>query len=123
MEIVYKSEKIKKQCTSVKTAKKLFGGDERLAMKLLSTIQSLEQAETIKDIIVLPTYHFHSLKDKGRKNLEGYYAIDVGTRKQPWRIIMQPLNDRKEPFASSTIDQIAGIVRIVEISEVSKHYE
>lgn len=71
MEIVYKSEKIKKQCTSVKTAKKLFGGDERLAMKLLSTIQSLEQAETIKDIIVLPTYHFHSLKDKGRKKLEG----------------------------------------------------
>lgn len=64
-----------------------------------------------------------SLKDKGRKKLEGYYAIDVGTRKQPWRIILQPLNDRKEPFASSTIDQIAGIVRIVEISEVSKHYE
>lgn len=45
------------------------------------------------------------------------------SRREPWRIILQPLDDNGEPFVPCNIDEIASSVKIVEISEVSKHYE
>ena len=102
MELVYASETLKSQCAN---------------------INALQQAETLKDIIVQPTFHFHKLKNKGRKKLEGYFAIDVKSRKDQWRIILQPLNENEKPYVPCNMDQIAGKVSIVEISEVSKHYE
>ena len=82
MELVYASDKVKNQCTSVKAAKKLFGGDTILTTSLLARINALE-----------------------------------------WRIVLQPLDANKEPFTPCYIDQISSYVRIVEITEVSKHYE
>ncbi len=55
--------------------------------------------------------------------MEGYFAIDVKTIKEPWRIILQPLDENKVPYDPCNIDEIAGYVKIVEIREVSKHYE
>ena len=123
MELVYATDKVETQCTSVKAAKKLFGGDVMLARSLLARINALKEADTIKDIIVQPTFHFHKLENKNGKNLEGYFAIDVKTRREQWRIILQPLDENKNPYQPCNIDQIAGVVKIVEISEVSKHYE
>lgn len=123
MELVYVSETLKSQCTSVKAAKKLFCGDSKLTLSLLSRINALQQAEVLKDIVVQPNFHFHKLRNKGGRNLEGYFAIDVKSRKDKWRIILQPLDENEEPYIPCNIDQIAGKVRIVEISEVSKHYE
>lgn len=123
MELVYVSETLKSQCTNVKAARKLFHGDSQLSVSLLSRINALQQAEVLKDIVVQPTFHFHKLKNKGGKNLKGYFAIDVKSRKDQWRIILQPLNENEKPYIPCNIDQIAGKVRIVEISEVSKHYE
>ena len=123
MELQYVSEKIKIQCTSVKAAKKLFGGDNVLVTSLLARINALEKADTIKDIIVQPTFHFHNLSNKNGRNLEGFFAIDVKSRREQWRIILQPLDENKNPFNPCYIDQISSYVRIVEITEVSKHYE
>ena len=123
MELVYISDKVKNQCTSVKAAKKLFNGDEALTTSLLARINALESANTIKDIIVQPTFHFHNLKNKNGRDLEGYFAIDVKSRKEKWRIILQPLDDDKKPYVPCYIDQIAYSVKIIEITEVSKHYE
>ncbi|MBD5470054.1 MAG: hypothetical protein HDR19_02745 [Lachnospiraceae bacterium] len=123
MELVYVTDKVETQCTSVKAAKKLFGGDAMLARSLLARINALKEADTIKDIIVQPTFHFHKLENKNGKNLEGYFAIDVKTRREQWRIILQLLDESKNPYQPCNIDQIAGVVKIVEISEVSKHYE
>ena len=38
------------------------------------------------------------------------------------RIILEPLDENKEPYNPCNIDEIAQYVRIVEITEVSKHY-
>ena len=76
MELVYASGKVKTQCTSVKAAKKLFGGDTVLATSLLARINALEKADTIKDIIVQPTFHFHNLGNKHGRDLRGFFAID-----------------------------------------------
>ena len=94
-----------------------------MVRSLLARINAIENAETIKDIIVQSTFRFHALKNKNGNNLKGYFAIDVKSIKDPWRIILQPLNDQKEPFDPCNIDEIADVVRIVEVSEVSKHYE
>ena len=123
MELVYASDKIKAQCTSVKAARKLFGGDTVLATSLLARINALESADTIRDIIVQPTFHFHNLGNKHRRDLQGFFAIDVKSRQEQWRIILQPLDENKKPYDTCYIDQISSYVRIVEITEVSKHYE
>lgn len=73
----------------------------------------------IKDIIVMPTFRFHKLNGK----LEGFFAIDVKTRRDKWRIILQPLNEEENVFDPCNIDEIAAAVKIVEIREVSAHYE
>lgn len=87
MKVEYGSGKVKEQCTDIRKATRLFGGDRALALKLLSRINALEQATVIQDIIV------------------------------------QPLDDEGNPFIPCNIDEISGTVRIVEIREVSKHYE
>ena len=75
MDLVYTDTKTEEQCTSLKAAKKLFGGNQALANSLLARINAMKQADTIKDIIVQPTFHFHKLENKGGRNLEGYFAI------------------------------------------------
>ena len=123
MEVLYASKKVEQQCTSVKAAKKLFGGDAALTTSLLARVNALREAETLKDIIVQPHFSFHKLTNKSGRNLEGYFAIDVKTHRDQWRIILQPLNSDKSPFQPCYIDQIADCVKIIEVMEVSKHYE
>ena len=102
MRIIYSNIKTERQCKSLKEATKLFGGDKRLATS-----------------IVMPTFRFHKLNGK----LEGFFAIDVKTRRDKWRIILQPLNEEENVFDPCNIDEIAAVVKIVEIREVSAHYE
>ena len=123
MEVIYATEKLKIQCTSHREAKKLFGGNDSLAVSLLARINALVVADNLKDIILQPTFHFRNLKNKKGRDLESYFAIDVKSRKEKWRIILQPLNERQESYNPCNIDQIASKVKIVEVSEVSKHYE
>ena len=94
-----------------------------MTISLLARINSLESAEHIKDINVQPAFRFHSLKNKKGRNLEGFFAIDVKTIREPWRIILQPLDENKQPYVPCNIDEIADYVRVVEVMEVSNHYE
>lgn len=119
MDIKYKDSKTEQICTSIKAARKFFGGNDALARSLHARINSLNNANVIKDIIVLPPLHFHNLE--GERS--GFFAIDVKSRKDSWRIILQPLDQNEEPYIPCKIDEIAGIVQIVKVEEVSKHYE
>ena len=77
----------------------------------------------MKDIVVQPVLHIHPLVNKGRRRLDGYFAIDIAGRKCPWRLIAQPLDNNKEPFNPCNIDEIADVIEIVGVVEVSNHYE
>lgn len=123
MYIEYASNKVENQCTNLSEAKKLFGGNTPLAVSLLTRINAINAAENMKDIIVQPAFHFHKLTNKGNKKLEGYFAIDVKARKDAWRIILQPLDENKNPFVPCNIDEISDRVKYIEITEVSNHYE
>ena len=119
MKIIYANRKVEQLCTSVKAATKLFGGDRKMAASLLSRINAIEKASVIMDIIMMPTFRFHKLQGKLKK----YFAIDVKTSRDKWRIILQPLDETEKPFDPLNIDEIAMTVKIVEIREVSAHYE
>ena len=123
MDLKFATDKVEKQCTDLKVAKKLFGGNAILATSLFARITSLRSAENLKDIVVQKQFHFHKLENKGKKKYEGYFAIDVKTRKEPWRIILEPLDEEGKEYNPCNIDEIAGGVKIVRIEEVSNHYE
>ena len=123
MELVYATEKLEEVCTKEKVAIRFFNGDNQLAVKLLSRVNALKQAETLRDIVVQKQFHFHKLGNKGKRNLEGCFAMDVKSRANPWRVILQSLDDQGRTFIPCNIDEIAGTVKVVEIMEVSKHYE
>ncbi|MBE6007351.1 MAG: hypothetical protein E7238_09450 [Sarcina sp.] len=123
MIIIYASVKIESQCTILKEALKLFGGNRVLAVSLLARVNALYAAECIRDIIVQPAFHFHNLGIKDGRNLTGLFAIDVKTRKAPWRLILQPLDEKEMPFVPCHIDEISATVKIIKIMEVSRHYE
>lgn len=124
MRIIYSTEKIKKICEDINNAVRFFNGNKILAISLIARINSLKQADNIKDIINQPQMSFHKLLNKGKnKNLEGFFAIDVKTRKDKWRIIIELLDDDKNPFVPCNIDVIANYVKVVEVKEVSNHYE
>ena len=119
MKIIYGSKQVEKLCTSMKEARKFFGGNEILARSLMARINAIEHAVVIKDIIMMPPFHFHKLQG----DLKDYFAIDVKSRKDKWRIILRPLDENEKPFDPCYIDEIAPMVKIVEIVEVSAHYE
>lgn len=123
MKVVYTTEKVEKLCEDLKVAKRFFDGNIMLANSLMARVNALKQADTIKDIIVQPAFHFHDLKNKNGRNLEGYFAIDVKSRREKWRIILEPLDENEQSYNPCRIDEIAENVRIVEIREVSEHYE
>lgn len=124
MRIIYSTEKIKNICEDIKIATRYFGGNKMLAISLMSRINSIKQIEHIKDLINQPQMAFHKLLNKGKnKNLEGFFAIDVKTRKDKWRIIIELLDDDKKPFVPCNIDVVANYVKVVEVKEVSNHYE
>lgn len=119
MKIIYASEKLEKECTKLDWAKKKFGGNKKLAISLLARINAIEQADTVMDIVAIPSFHFHNLSGKRK----GEFAIDVKTRRDNWRLILVPLNDEEKEFDPCDIDKVAKIAKIVLIKEVSSHYE
>ena len=119
MKLYYSSEKLERQCTSVREARRLFGGDLALANKLLARIYYLQREDLLTLIIRQPALRFHNLKGK----YQGLFAIDVKTRREPWRIIMEPLDDNGIPYDPCHIDEIADMTKTILIREVSKHYE
>lgn len=123
MELVYASAAVETLCTSAKAAYKLFGGDKALADSLLARINALESADTIKDIMAHPTFHFRKLQNKSGNELEGFFSIVVKSGHPQWHIVLQPLDKNKKPYVPCNIEEISGFVKIVEITEVSRRYE
>ena len=53
MKIRYESKTVEKQCTSVKAANKLFGGQKQLTVSLMARMESLKAATNLKDIVLI----------------------------------------------------------------------
>jgi len=123
LKIVYSSEKVKIQCSDYEKTRKLFGGDRDLTDSFYEKLYYLQRADNLKEIYLIQCFRLHKLRNVGKSRLEGYFAIDVKRRKEPWRIILQPLDENMQSISSCDIDRTAAFVKIIEIKEISKHYE
>lgn len=86
MHIEYRDKDVKEICTNLCTAKKKY--PEKIAKKLMRTINFIENAESLQDVIQYQPFHFHNLKG-GKK---GQYAIDIDGRRSGYRLIIKPIN-------------------------------
>lgn len=112
MDITYENDKVKKQCTNIKKAKQDFS--EVDAKKLHQKINFIESAETLADIQAYTPMNFHNLKDSRK----GEYAIDINGRKSSYRLIL-----KFKGYENTEIFGNAKSITVVQIKEVSKHYE
>jgi len=67
----------------------------------------------------MPQFRFHKLNGA----FDGYFAIDITNKRDKWRLIICPLNENEEYFHPCNIDEISDKIEIVEVKEVSSHYE
>lgn len=112
MRIDYGNDKVKEQCTSLRRAKKDF--PEKIAKKLLRHIAFIEAADNLMSIEQYSPFRFHNLL--GDK--KGLYAIDIDGQRSSYRLILR--------FKGYDNEQIFGdpkMIEVIQVEEVSKHYE
>lgn len=111
MHIKYANNNLSTLCTNLKEAKRKY--PSKTAIKLLQTINFIEQASCLKTIIEYRPFRFHKLI--GDRNNE--YAIDIGPKKDGYRLIVR--------FDESVTDVFQNSIEITEmlVKEVGNHYE
>ena len=109
MKILYKNKKLEKQCTDLKVAKKEVG--DKIGRRLLKAINFINEAPNLSLIIDFRPLHFHDLK----ADRKGQYAIDIGTRRDGYRLILE--FDEEDVFVN------AIYIEDIYIAEMGKHYE
>ena len=116
MEILYKNQKLKEQCTDIRKATKAFNSN--VAEKLISVINYIESAESLMDIRNYAPLHFHQLKHDKKE----YCSIYLG-KKLGYRLLVIPLLNGKPATPEEIFSSTAIEIKIIKIEEVSNHYE
>ncbi|MDD2262328.1 MAG: hypothetical protein PHY13_04695 [Clostridia bacterium] len=75
-------------------------------------------AVNLADVRAMRSYNLHKLEG----NLKGKYSLYLG-KENGFRLIIVPLNCEHEQWTEKDFDKICMNTQIVEIQEVSKHYE
>ena len=96
MDITYKSNKIRKICTDLKTADRTYG--KEMTEKIRQRINEISAAESVEMMIQLHIGRCHRLT----QNRRGQYAVDLI---HPYRLVFEKVGD--------TV-QIAVIIEIVD---------
>ena len=111
MEIRYKNKKIRDICENEKKAVKKY--NKIIAEKLIFSIEFLKNSSSLKDVADYKNFRLHELKYERK----GQFAIDLG-KAIGYRLIIEPItvNEKNEVISYESIN-------IVEIMEVSNHYE
>lgn len=96
MDITYKNKRIKKICTDVKTAERIYG--QKMADKIHQRIDEITAADTVEMMIQFNIGRCHPLT----QNRKGQYAVDLV---HPYRLVFE--KNEKEI-------QIVNIIEIVD---------
>lgn len=111
MYITYANKKIEKLCNNYKYSKTKL--PDKIATKLMQAINFIENATSLKAIMEYGPYKFHDLKGKR----DGQYAIDIGSRRDGYRLILT-FKETKEEVFSNSIE-----ITEVNIKEMGNHYD
>lgn len=117
MIIKYKDNKLKKNCTDFREAKKNY--NSKVAEALHFTINYLENAQTLMDVKSFLPFNLHPLQG----DRKGTFAIDLGGRKTGFRLIIKPLDENNNEWGEVDINTIYKSTKILILLEVTNHYE
>ena len=116
MQIKYINKKAEKQFSS-KYARE-WRYPPPVKEKLKAFENALQNAETLNDIVCIPQYHFHKMKGSVR----GEWSIYLG-KKAGYRVTLIPCDEQGKYIKEGDILAVCKSIKIVEIMEVSNHYE
>jgi len=105
LEIVFKSKKLKKNCEEIKYAQKKWG--EENARKIVKRLNEIDSFENLAELQKFTPARLHKLTGKRKEQ----YAIDI---KQPFRLIIEPMNINKEKNEENELENITK-VKIIEV--------
>jgi len=107
VDIEFRSDKLKKNCTDSEKAKKVYGVAR--AKKITQRLQEIQAAPDLETLMKLRPTGCHPLIGKRK----GEFALDLP---DGFRLIFKPITDEGKPSKKDTLDyQDATKVRIIEI--------
>ena len=117
MKLIYSTKQVEKNCNDSKEAIKKYGSI--VGAKLIKLIIALESAINLYDISKLPQYRLHILK--GNRKQQYSITIHKGSK---YRLIIYPMDSDGNILTNLENEQTLLIKTvIIEIKEVSEHYE
>ena len=106
MEIEFKENYLQELYEEGKTKDKRFKSNPQLVKQYIKTINKLRDATKIEQLYQLSSLNY----DKKQGNLKGKSAVYIN---QQYRLIFEEIPDASPPYE----------IKILEIEEISKHYE
>jgi len=107
--IIFKSNKLQKQCEKHKEAVKRWGSE--CSELIIRRIGELQASPTLSDFRRLPAPKCHRLTGKRK----GLYAANV---KQPYRLILKPLNEQLEEVAiDQEEEKLIKNIKIIKVED------
>lgn len=115
MEILYKNKKVQQDFCS--KYKKKWKYPVQVERKLLATENFIENATSLNDIVQYIPFRFHQLEGK-RKHEWSIYLGHTG-----YRVTMIPCDELGNEIVEGDVIAQCKQIRIVQVTEVSNHYE
>ena len=115
MKVLYSNKKIEKQFSS--TYKSSWRYPEQVKKKLEGAENYIRNADSLIDIANYPPFRFERLGG----NRKDEWSIRLGNT--GYRVALIPCDEKEEEITEGDILALAKTIKIVEITEVSNHYE
>ena len=115
MQILFKSKKAREQFSS--EHKKKWKYPEQVKIKLEAAENYILQSESLRDIANHLPFHFERLKGTRRDE----WSIRLGNT--GYRVTMIPCDNDGNEIVEGDILSLCETIQIVEVTEVSNHYE
>lgn len=117
MKIIYSNKKTEKLCEDFDKACKVL--NKEVAIRLSDLLNAIEAFPKLLDMLGLPQYRLHSLKQD--RKFQYSFVIHKGYK---WRLIIYPLDEEREVLKdnSNEREMLAKAV-MIEVLEVSEHYD
>ena len=116
MQILYKNKSVEKQFSPQYVKKWKY--PKRVSDKLKMTETFIRNAQSLQDIVNYGPFHFHALEG----NRKHEWSIYIGA-KTGYRVTLIPCDENGKRITKGDIIAMCKSIKIVEITEVSNHYE
>lgn len=115
MKIIYNSKNTEKNFSS--KYRKKWKYPQAVEKKLMATENFINSANTLQDIVLYKPFRFHKLEGR-RKQEWSIYLGNTG-----YRVTMISCDENENEIIDGDIIEQCKNIKIIEITEVSNHYE